>query len=73
MIEPQGEEPMEDTIWEGGKQVAYVKDGFAFDRHHRKRYKVENHKLLDLVTGDVVGHLDFAGKPGTASKPGLFD
>ncbi len=32
---------MADYIWEGERQVAYVKDGFAFDRQNEKRYRVE--------------------------------
>jgi hypothetical protein len=64
---------MTDFIWEGERQVAYIKDGFAFDQQHQKRYRVERDKLLDIESGQVVGYLTQTGKPGTISKKGLFD
>jgi hypothetical protein len=67
------EATMADYIWEGERQVAYIKDGFAFDRQNEKRYRVEGDKLLDPKTGQIVAYLTQAGKPGTVSKKGLFD
>jgi len=64
---------MADYIWEGERQVAYIKDGFAFEQKNEKRYKVEGDKLLDLEIGRVVGYLTQAGRPSTVSKKGLFD
>jgi hypothetical protein len=70
----KAQEPkMADYIWEGERQVAYIKDGFAFDRQNEKRYRVGGDKLLDLKTGQLVAYLTQAGKPGTISKNGLFD
>jgi hypothetical protein len=42
-----------DHIYEDGKHVGYVEDGFAFDHDGKKRYRVEHSKLLDLETGEV--------------------
>ncbi|SHN83545.1 hypothetical protein [Bradyrhizobium erythrophlei] len=64
---------MSDHIWEGDQHVAYIKDGFAFDRQDRKRYRIDGDKLADINTGEVVGYLTQAGRPGTVSKAGLFD
>ena len=64
---------MADHVYEDGKHVGYVEDGFAFDHDGKKRYRVEHSKLLDLETGEVVGYLSASGMPGTVSKKGLFD
>ena len=64
---------MSDHIWEGDRQAAYIKNGYAIDVNGRKRYRVDGDKLLHLDTGEVVGHLSQLGKPGTVSKTGLFD
>jgi len=63
---------MADYIFEGKRQVAYIKDGVAYDRQNKERYRVEGDKLLDLKTGEVVAYLT-ARQPGTVSKDGLFD
>jgi len=55
---------MADYIWEGERQFAYIKDGFAYDRQNEKRYRVEGDKLLELKTGHVVAYLTQAGKLG---------
>lgn len=54
-------------LYEDGKNIGYIEDGFAFDRHGKKRYRVENPKLRDLKTGEVVGYLAAAGMPGTVT------
>jgi hypothetical protein len=64
---------MADYIWEGERQVAYIKDGFALDRQNERRYRVEGDKSLDLKTDQAVAYLTQAGKPGIISKSGLFD
>jgi hypothetical protein len=46
-----------DHVWEGERQVAYIKNGIAFDMHGRERYKVDGDKLVDPTTGVVVGYL----------------
>ena len=60
-------------LYEDGKHIGYIEDGFAFDRHDKKRYRVEHPKLRDLSTGEVVGYLKTVGLPGTVTKTGLFD
>jgi hypothetical protein len=60
-------------LYEDGKHIGYIEDGFAFDRHDKKRYRVEHPKLRDLSTGEVVGYLKTVGLPGTVTKRGLFD
>ena len=60
-------------LYEDGKHIGYIENGFAFDRHGRKRYRVEHPKLRDLQTGEVVAYLKAAGMPGTVTKKGLFD
>jgi hypothetical protein len=65
-------------IWQGGKQIAFIKQGYAYDRQNKKRYKVANYELLDLDTGKLVTYLSPIGPPdadlGTMTmKKGLFD
>ena len=50
-------------LYEDGKHIGFIEDGFAFDRHGKKRYRVEHPKLRDLKTGEVVGYLPAAGMP----------
>jgi hypothetical protein len=59
-----------DHIYEDGRHVGYIKDGFALDPQDRKRYRVELDKLIDLKTGQIIGYLNVLG---TVSKKGLFD
>jgi hypothetical protein len=60
-----------DHIYEDGKHVGFIKDGFAIDHHDNRRYRVEHDRLIDLKTGEVVGHLNAV--LGTVSRRGLFD
>ena len=61
---------MADHIYEEGRHVGYINDGFALDQQDRKRYRVEGVKLIDLKTGQIIGYLNALG---TVSKRGLFD
>jgi hypothetical protein len=62
-----------DHIYEDGRHIGYIENGFAFDHHGKRRYRFEHPKLRDLNTGQVVGCLNAAGMPGTVTKKGLFD
>jgi hypothetical protein len=53
---------MAEYIWERVRQVAFIKDGIAFDRQNKERYRVEGDKLLNLETGEVVAYLTQAGR-----------
>jgi hypothetical protein len=53
-----------DHIYEDGRHIGYIENGFAFDHHGKKRYRFEHSKLRDLNTGQVVGYLNAAGMPG---------
>ena len=64
---------MADHIYEGGRHVGYVKDGFAFDSQNRKRYRVDGNNLINIDSGAIAGHLVHAGDPNVVSKSGLFD
>jgi hypothetical protein len=50
-----------------GKQIGYVKGGFAYDDKGTAVFKVDGVNLLDLKTGDVVCHLT---PGGLANTPG---
>jgi len=63
---------MVDYIYEGTRQVAYIKNGFAFDQQQRRRYSVESGRLLDISTRSAVAYLTQAGIPGTVAKADLF-
>ena len=65
-------ERIADYIYDDGCQVGYVDDGVAFDEQHRARYRVDGDRLLDLVTGEVVGYLTTMGKIAIVSKKGLL-
>lgn len=64
---------MDGAIWDGnGKQIGYVKDGFAYDANHRKRYSLDGVNLKDLSTGKIVGHLTDANLTNTPeARPSL--
>jgi hypothetical protein len=61
-----------DYIYDDGCQVGYVDNGVAFDEQHRARYRVDGDRLLDIMTGEVVGYLTTMGKIAIVSKKGLF-
>ena len=65
-------ERIADYIYDDGCQVGYVDDGVAFDVQHRASYRVDGDRLLDLVTGEVVGYLTTMGKIAIVSKKGLL-
>ena len=48
-----------------GDQVGYVEGDWAIDRSGQKRWLVDEAKLLDPKTLEVVGHLTDAGKINT--------
>jgi hypothetical protein len=60
-------------LYEDGKHIGHIENGFAFDRRGEKRYQVDHPKLRDIKTGEVVGYLNAVGLPGTVTKKGLFD
>ena len=55
-------------LYEDGKHIGHIENGFAFDRHGEKRFQVDHPKLRDIKTGEVVGYLNAVGLPGTVTK-----
>ena len=48
-----------------GKQIGFVKDGFAHDRQGQPIFKLDGTNLMDLTAGEVICHLTAAGLANT--------